>query len=355
MRYRGTKCLNCGHNLDISDRFCPQCSQANSTKKLGIKDFIEEFFSNFIAYDSKLWKTLSALLFRPGRITQDYIAGKRTAYTNPFRFLLSLGIIYFLMFSITRDFDQLDKLGTNNDPDFFNVNIDLREDLDQQEHKNMLDSLALLKNQDRTAKERDSLILANPVKTFKSIRDSSLIERYLKKERFFNAFIRKDPGVTFGQLADKYSIPHSLGNRMSFQTARSLFKIGQQPGTFASAVISRLPFAIFFFLPAFALFLWLTYIRKKYTYADHLIFSFHNTALFFILLIISYLIDLIFKTDSNWVFLIIFSIYLFQAMRKFYGQGIFTTIVKYLFLNIIFFILAGMGIVLLLTGSLFTY
>lgn len=355
MQYRGTICLNCGHNLDISDRFCPQCSQANSTKKLGISDFLEEFFANFISYDSKLWQTLSALLLRPGRITMDYIAGKRTSYTNPFRFLLSLGIIYFLMFNMTRDFNELERMGTDNGGDVFNLNLDLQDNQETRERLKILDSLELKKKVNETVEARDSLILADPVKSFKSITDSSLVERYIRKERFFNTFIRKESAVTFSQIADKFNIPSTLENRMSFQTARSLSKIGQQPGTFASAIISRLPFAIFFFLPVFALFLSMTYIRKKHTYADHLIFSFHNTALFFILLIISYLIDLVFKTDSNWIFLIIFSIYLFQAMRKFYGQGIFTTIVKYLFLNTIFFILAGMGIVLLLTGSLFTY
>jgi len=341
--------------LDISDRFCPECSQENSTKKLGIKDFLEEFFASYFAYDSKLWKTLSALLLRPGRITIDYLGGKRTSYTNPFRFLLSLGIIYFLMFNLTRNFNQLEQLGTDKGADVFNMNLDLRDDLEPPVRLNKLDSVELEKKIDETVEERDSLILADPVTHFKSLRDSALGTRYLRKERIFNTFIRKEPLVAFGQLADKFNIPKTWENRMSFKMASTFFKIGQQPGTFASAIISRLPFAIFFLMPVFAIFLWLMYIRKKYTYADHLIFSFHNTSLFFILLIISYLIDLAFKLDIYWIFVPIFSIYIFQAMRHFYGQGIFITIVKYLFLSAIFFILAVMGIVVLLTGSLFTY
>lgn len=82
LQFRGVKCLNCGHPLDISDRYCPNCSQANSTKKLTLKDFFDEFFSSLINYDSKLLKTLSALLLRPGSITRDYIEGKRIAYNQ---------------------------------------------------------------------------------------------------------------------------------------------------------------------------------------------------------------------------------------------------------------------------------
>lgn len=109
LQFRGVKCLNCGHPLDISDKYCPNCSQANSTKKLTLKDFFDEFFSSLLNYDSKLLKTLYALLIHPGSITKDYINGKRISYTNPFRFLLSLAFIYFLLFTFNKRFENLDE------------------------------------------------------------------------------------------------------------------------------------------------------------------------------------------------------------------------------------------------------
>ena len=114
LKYRGTQCLNCGHSLDISDKYCPQCSQANSTKKLSMKDFFDEFFSNLFNVDSKLLTTLKALVLRPGRITVDYVNGKRMSYTNPFRFLLSLAIVYFLMINYTGNYKDLDRWGVKN-------------------------------------------------------------------------------------------------------------------------------------------------------------------------------------------------------------------------------------------------
>jgi len=96
-KFRGTECRNCGHILDISDKYCPNCGQANSTKKLVLKDFLDEFLSSAINYDSKLLRTLSAMLIRPGTISKDYIQGKRVTYTNPFRFLFSLAFLYLLM------------------------------------------------------------------------------------------------------------------------------------------------------------------------------------------------------------------------------------------------------------------
>ncbi|MDB2606553.1 hypothetical protein N9Y48_02105 [Zobellia sp.] len=37
LNYRGTECINCGHPLELSDKYCPNCAQANSTKKLRSK------------------------------------------------------------------------------------------------------------------------------------------------------------------------------------------------------------------------------------------------------------------------------------------------------------------------------
>lgn len=109
LKYRGTACLNCGQPLDRTDKYCPNCSQANSIKKLTLKDFFDEFFSNLINYDSKLLKTLYTMMVKPGTITKDYIKGKRISYTNPFRFLFSLAFLYFLMFAYSTNLSKLDK------------------------------------------------------------------------------------------------------------------------------------------------------------------------------------------------------------------------------------------------------
>ncbi len=360
LKYRGTECLNCGHPLDLSDKYCPNCSQANSTKKLTIKDYFDEFFSNMLSYDSKLLKTLSALLIRPGKITRDYVDGKRMSYTNPFRFLLSLAIIYFLIQNFSGNFSELDKYGVDKQAspiDFqgpFGIELDVGDE-NREEAIKVLDSIGISEQLDRVVDYRDSLIMENPQAHFASLDSLDFSDRFYTKAEFFNTLIRKDGVYTLKDAIGKYQVPESFENKMSFGAAAGFVRASRQPGSFISSLISKLPFAVFFFLPVFTLFIGLVYIRKKYTYTDHLVFSFHNTSLLFILLIISYLIDSIFDVSSNWIFITVFSIYLLKAMRKFYQQGAFKTIVKYLFLNAIFFILAMFGVVFLLAGNIFTY
>ncbi len=362
LRYRGVECLNCGHPLEISDKYCPNCSQANSTKKLTLKDFFEEFFSNIISYDSKLFRTLGSLLLRPGRITKAYISGQRVSYTNPFRFLLSLAIIYFLLIGFSNNFERLNRLGTESNQLPINFGGSMIEEFDFGEAENdkkqmmaQLDSLELNGLITEKMRIRDSIILADPKRQIEAASQKSFLGSLFRKQEIFSTLIQKDTLYVFDEAKEKYSFDDNWHNKISFNMAQSVIKVKRQPGAYLSSVFSKLPFTTFFFLPVFSIFIWLVYIRKKYTYTDHLIFSFHNQSLFFILLIISYLIDTVFGIDTSGIFVLIFAFYLYKAMRNFYDQGRFKTIVKYIFLNTIFVILAIMGAALLFAGSMFTY
>ena len=360
LQYRGVNCLNCGHPLDLSDKYCPNCSQANSTKKLTLFDFFEEFFSNYISYDSKLWQTLAALLLKPGKITKEFIAGKRLSYTNPFRFLLSLSIVYFLIISFNSEFESWNKFGSSNNTRAFNLqnefdNIEFENEEEKKIAFATLDSLEYRNLIDNRLNSKDSIILADPIKYFKSIKENDVITRYLNKIQFFSAVIKSDTIYSFSESVRKYEVPEVTENRMAFNLSNSIVEIEKRPGTFLNSLISKLPFATFFFLPFFSFFIWMVYIRKKYTYTDHLIFSFHNQSLLFILLIVSNLINTVFSIGSEGVFLLIFAIYLYKAMRNFYQQGRVKTIIKYIFLNSIFFILGSIAIIILIAASVFTY
>ena len=364
LQYRGVECTNCGHPLDISDRFCPNCSQANSNKKLTLKDFFDEFFASLISYDSRLLKTLSALLTKPGKITRDYIEGKRVSYTNPFRFLLSLTIVYFLMINFNSNLSEIDNYGEGKEKSLTDLNNTINITLNGIEEisavENELDKTNILKTFDslkleEKAIKKDSMMIANHSSHLAELQEMSLFSRFGGKREFFDVLIKKEKITRFDEIPDKYNIEVTRENQSAFNSAKSFIRFKQQPGSFIRDLISKLPFAVFFFVPVFSLFIWLVYIRKKYTYTEHLVFSFHNQSLLFILLIISFIVDKVFDIISSGFFLLAFSIYLFLAMRKFYKQGFFKTFVKYVFLNTIFIILAMFAMVILFAGSAFTY
>jgi len=391
LKYRGTECLNCGHPLELSDRYCPNCSQANSVKHLTIRDFLDELFEDMVRFDTRLVRTLQTMLWRPGRVSKEFIAGKRKTYANPFRFLLTLAFIYFLLLSVTGDFDRFDRYGSSTSgridmiPDLTldfdsgdsspgevlaNLDSTKLKALDSLGIKGLdsitmsdLDSLDLkgleklnVKKQIKDDKAvRDSTIMANPRAYLEGIAENGTIGRTLKKANFFLTLIEKDSVYTYEETVEKHGLPNRREDQIAFGIADSVDHLNRQPGGFLNEFLSTVPFAIFAFLPFFTIFLWLVYIRKKFTYTDNLVFSFHSQSLFFILLIISFLIDQVLTTTSIGWFILIFAIYLYLSMRRFYGQGWFKTTIKYLFLNTIFIIMASVAALIFLVGSALTY
>lgn len=335
--YRGEECLNCNHPLDRSDRYCPNCSQLNSTKKVTFKHLISEFFANLISYDSRFRKTLSILIFRPGRISKEYIQGKRLTYTNPFRFLLSLAIIYFIMLSFTSNLSELDRVNEPKDRNSVNFNELGVLAAEGRKNTNMTNIDSIRQNNRRL----DSIRMLQPIIYFDSINKTNPMERFFAKIDLFRAGIEQNKFYTYDEALHTLKIESTFENKTAFSCARSIIKVSNQPGSFLNYLISKIPIIIFLFLPFFALFIWLIYNKKKYFYMDHLIFGFHNQAMFLLLLIVSLIIELIFKIELSGLFFLIFLIYLYKAMRNFYGQGRFKTVLKFIFLNSIFFILAS--------------
>jgi hypothetical protein len=66
---------------------------------------MREATGRYIAYDGKFWKTLAALMFRPGFLTREYLAGRRRRYIGPARLFLVSSLLLFatLKFAINVD------------------------------------------------------------------------------------------------------------------------------------------------------------------------------------------------------------------------------------------------------------
>jgi Protein of unknown function (DUF3667) len=91
-------CKNCGAAL--LGRFCANCSQAADVHVPSTRELLHELLEGLTHSDSRLWLTLKYLWFRPGKLTQEFVAGRRVAYLPPFRLYLVLSIIFFLLASL---------------------------------------------------------------------------------------------------------------------------------------------------------------------------------------------------------------------------------------------------------------
>lgn len=80
-------------------RFCANCSQAADVHVPTTRELVHELLEGITHSDSRLWRTLTTLWLKPGKLTEEFVAGRRIAYLPPFRLYLVLSIIFFLLTS----------------------------------------------------------------------------------------------------------------------------------------------------------------------------------------------------------------------------------------------------------------
>ena len=87
-------CRNCG--AEVSERYCSRCGQLASNFHRPFFNLVASSLADTFALDSRLWRTVPMLLFRPGRVTRNYLDGKRARYVPPFRMFLLASLLFFL-------------------------------------------------------------------------------------------------------------------------------------------------------------------------------------------------------------------------------------------------------------------
>ncbi|MDZ7651887.1 MAG: DUF3667 domain-containing protein [Burkholderiaceae bacterium] len=66
-------------------RHCHHCGQATWDRTPTVRQMVREYGSQYVGAEGALWRTLGLLLFRPGRLTLEYLHGRRRRYLHPIR------------------------------------------------------------------------------------------------------------------------------------------------------------------------------------------------------------------------------------------------------------------------------
>lgn len=93
-----TTCTNCG--ADAAAIYCARCGERQpGHHDLGVAHFAHEVFHEIAHVDSKLFLTLRDLIAKPGFLTQEYFAGRKSRYIPALRLFLVLFALQFLAFT----------------------------------------------------------------------------------------------------------------------------------------------------------------------------------------------------------------------------------------------------------------
>jgi hypothetical protein len=317
VHHQSSHCLNCGAHAPAS--FCQHCGQETEAHVPGAGEYLHEFIGHYVALESKLWKTLALLLFKPGRLTRDYIEGKRVRYVLPLRLYLTLSLIFFAVF----------KWGVHlkAEPPHPPAEVVQKADFT----KAQASIGAAKKALGATGAAGTAQAQAAP-DAAKSGADGDQHAGGDKK------FLTLDAG-------DHNWLEKKIGTKLVAKVDKfSGLTWDQAVDEFTSAFFGYAPYAIFALMPVFALYLKLLYLGSGRRYGEHLLFALHANAFAFLtltLMMLPYHIPYVRPALALWL-----TFYLPTAMRKVYGGARLATWVRWIvlmFLHLLGMVAAVVG------------
>jgi hypothetical protein len=305
-------CPNCSELL--WGQYCASCGQRARTRMITFWELLKDAGDLLASLDSRLWKTLGLLMFRPGRLTLDYLQGKRARFVPPARLFIASSIVFFFIATLSArlDFDT----GTP-------LIIDADTELGEAERPASMP---------RAGPEPGAEPGAEPA-------ESGGRRATITTGPGMNISFDRDCNVDYSGAPDwlvRLVPPEravEICRRITVDRGRS----------FATTLLSNVPAMMFLFLPIMALVMKLAYPLSGRYYAEHLLFLVHFHSFFFF---INILLALAFwgveagapdHPAITWLAIaayVYIPIYLFRAMRVVYGQGFWTTSFKYIVLGL---------------------
>ena len=295
-------CLNCGST--IQGKFCSNCGQENLEIHESFGHMMNHAISDYFHFDHQFFNTLKPLLFKPGFLTNEYMAGRRVKYLHPVKMYIFISIVYFLLAFQHKETQQP-------------VNIKFNASTEKQANKQTNKA-----NPDSTYEQYQATQLKLP----QNKRDGAILHWGTKK-------------------AYAYSKKYGKNSLEVFQ----------------EQVQHNIPKSMFVLMPLFALGLMIAFRKNKKFYVEHLIYSFHFHCFLFLFSSVVILIQLI--LPGSWTGLgsalaileiVVVLVYFYKSLRAVYHRSAFRTITKMTGILLTYIVMAAVCLVgvILLTFSL---
>lgn len=357
-------CPNCGNEITEKASYCYNCGQQQDKDVLSFKGFLSHALDALVHYDSSLWRTLK-YIFVPGKITRDFLNGKRKSYLNPVRFFIILAIVFFFISSPGISF-----FGTGEDTAVSKRRIQYQNatsnevidflDLDQRNYFPN-DSIRRLYQSFVKMGMVDSVNTSDPSFSGWEL-DSLSVNIYLPVLTDSSVNITIDYRDLVFLSTDSITQKYNIKGGIRSYVASQVIRITTSFDSYGEYVASKLSWLFFILIPLQALFMMVFYWRRNYI--EHVIFLLHLHSLAFIVLIILGLIspllpEFITYSESPVFYIFIsvagLAVYYFIAARKVYEDSPLITALKMIPLFFIYCIdfLVSFAIVVLLSLLIF--
>lgn len=297
--------------------------------RVSVTTMVADILEDQLVVSRALPRSLRALLLQPGRLTLEYLEGRRVRYIAPFRLYLAASVVFFLLFTGLglRGGEE----GRANPPAQAAVGAPGAGTVDSA-GAGGVDSPAAAAVDPAAAEAVDSPAAAAVDPAAAEAVDPAAAA----------------PVPARGEIQSwARNMEINVGSEATSRRVRqrTLDRFGHLPfpqatRAFLAEYVRYLPQTVFLMLPFFAGILKLLYVRRGRFYAEHFVFSLHLHAFAFAAGTILMPLGWVW---GGRVFLVAMAVYAWVALRSVYGQNVLWTSLKGLVLSGAYAVVLMMG------------
>lgn len=291
-------CPNCGR--DRPESYCAHCGQSDRDYARALWSVAGEFVRETFEVDSRLFRTLKLLMFRPGSRTREFSRNRRAGFVSPVRLYIFASFVFFLLLSLRGDFRSAGVLNTTEENFGSSLTEEQLEDATAQppteEHLEAFRA-GLPPEQQRKADD----ILARP---------AGNVARQI--------FVGMGGGAGVAEMG-----------WVERSVQLSAIDMLHDPSVIPRRLIANMPIAMFCLLPVLGLILAVFHFRRKRFYVEHLVFAIHIQTFTFLIYSVALLLPE--SGPGFWVRVACVLVpypYFVIALRRYYENGWVLSVAK---------------------------
>lgn len=396
-------CANCGAKFE--GPFCAACGAERDTHRRSVFGLLHDLFEDILSFDSRILRTTRALVAMPGELPRAFREGRVRRYVPPVRLYFFVTLMFFLAVSIsgiaimklqiveqhlTAAQQTKLRLGLQKAREetkaalakaqagLTKAKADLAVAKAARAHSGpdgderiseINDQIAELTDQitELNGDTKDALDTADNMNLGSGKDVTSLSARFFEPgggpPPKLSPAVQKEIDAVQARLVKKQNELTVAGTKKTWELwfvnhiQKAMITLTRDPAAVNGPLMDWIPRSLFFLLPIFALLLAMFYVRqrKAFYFVDHLVFSLNvHTFVFVVLTALVVAAQFVTSDKLGWFALAAVAIYLFLAMKRFYGQGWALTTVKFLGISFVYstFFLAPAIIMVILASLL---
>lgn len=345
-----SKCRNCG--APVIGAYCAVCGQERDAHRRSLAKLLHDLFEEIVSFDSRVLRTVIALLFKPGDLPLAFHAGRTRRYMPAVRLYLFVSLLFFLTLSVAGI--ALVQIQVKEVPKAYTVRVLANGDaviIAGGKTSRTIPAAEIRKaihRQGFNVGGTDAMGAGREANTYTAQSLKPGVHSGLEPDvRFFRPIERNPPRLTQGGWAQieqmKADILKDVGSKKNGWMARNALamieKLSRDPAALNGPLTVWIPRVFFLLLPLFAMLLALFYVRqrKQFYFVDHLVFSLSIHSFLFAVLVLA--IGAAQILSGGTVALVLFlsiAAYVFLSLKRFYRQGWIVTVLKFVVISFIY-------------------